>query len=60
MKFVLSINTNKDKSTEILPPFLLKLPYYMLNCSCAMPRAKKRSAKVNNLKNTTVLRPSRS
>ena len=50
MKFVLGVlwsKTNKEKSTEKCPPFLLK-PLY--TCVNAMPRAKKRSAIGSNFK----------
>ena len=36
MKFVLYSKTNKDKSTEIFPPLLLKPPY---TCACPLCRA---------------------
>ena len=38
IKFVYKVKTNKDKSTEIFPPLLLK-PTDI--CTRAMPRAKK-------------------
>ena len=47
MKFVLESKTNKEKSTVIFPPLLLKTPYIWAS---AMPIAKKRSAKGSNFK----------
>ena len=57
MKFVLWSKTNKDKSTDIFLPLLLK-PTDIY--SCAMRRAKKGQQKVPILKKTTGLCPSRS
>ena len=53
MKFVLW-RRKKDKSTEIVPPLLLKLPYI---CTLAMPRAKKGS---NFKEDDSALQPFRS
>ena len=47
MKFVHEYCILKDKSTEIFPPLLLKLPY-ICDYAVAMPRAKKRSAKAKD------------
>ena len=49
--YIIKCKTNKNKSTEIYPPLLIKPPYI---CARAMPRAKK-TAKVQILKKTTVL-----
>ena len=57
LKFVIYSKTNKDKSTKIVPPFLLT-PLYL--CACAMQRAKKRSENASIFKKTTGLFPSRS
>ena len=56
MKSVLKSKPNKEKSTEIFPPRLLKPPYI---CACAMPRAKKGQQKDPTLNTTTELCPSR-
>ena len=45
------MKTNKDKSTEIFPPFLLCI------CARALPRAKKGQQKVEISKNTESLWP---
>ena len=47
VKFELYSKTNKDKSTEIFPPLLLK-PTYI--CALAMPRFKKGHQKVQILR----------
>ena len=56
VKFELYSKTNKDKSTEIFPPLLLKPTD---TCERAMQRANKGSAKGSNLKKTPWLCPSR-
>ena len=55
MKFVLKIKTNKDKSTEIFLPLHLK-PTNMRTC---MPRARRGQQKVQILKKSTMLCPSK-
>ena len=57
MKFVLSSKTNKNKTTEIFPPLLLKPTDIRAS---AMPRVNKGQQKVSILKRATELYPSRS
>ena len=59
LKFVLWSQTNKDKSTEIVPPHLLTPPYLCAYAICMMG-ALKGQKKAQFLKKTTELCPYRS